>query len=122
MTKNDEYRGIINAYELSSANFWTWPDLWFPSEPLKMQQDHTCYQLVSSRGGRELGEIQFHVTNRFIVKCHRENGELACVLCNQNRPLDTIWDSMSDLVKHVQKAHDVEEYRQEVDIKEVAEQ
>jgi hypothetical protein len=35
--------------------------------------------------------------------------------------MDTIWGSMSELVKHVQMAHDIEEYRQEVDIKEVAE-
>ena len=89
-----------------------------------MQQRHTGYndaQSAPNRRCQELGEIQFHVTNRFIVKCHRENGELACVLCNQNRPVDTIWDSMSELVKHVQRAHDIEEYRQEVDIKEVAE-
>jgi len=89
-----------------------------------MQQRHTGYhnaQSAPNRGGQELGEIEFHVANRFIVKCHRENGELACVLCNQNRPVDTIWDSMSELVKHVQRAHDIEEYRQEVDIKEVAE-
>ena len=89
-----------------------------------MQQGQAgCYstQLALNRGGQRLGEIQFHVTNRFIVKCHRENGDLACVLCNRNRPVDTIWGSMSELVKHVQRAHDIEEYRQEVDIKEVRE-
>lgn len=69
---------------------------------------------------QELDEVTFHVMNRFIVKCHREDGEFACVLCNRNRPVDTIWGSMNELVKHVQRAHDVGEYMREVDIKEVA--
>lgn len=69
---------------------------------------------------QELEEVTFHVMNRFIVKCHREDGEFACVLCNRNRPADTIWGSMSELVKHVQRAHDVAEYEREVDIREVA--
>ncbi len=61
-----------NANGRRSANFWTWPDLWFPrSASPKMQQRHTGYHNAQSA--------------------------------------------------HVQRAHDIEEYRQEVDIKEVAE-
>lgn len=69
---------------------------------------------------QELEVVMFHVMNRFIVKCHREDGEFACVLCNGNRPADTIWGSMNELVKHVQRAHDIGEYEREVDIGEVA--
>ena len=93
--------------------------MWFPSEP-RHTGSHGA-QSAPNRSGQELREVQFHVTNRFIVKCHRESGELACLLCNQNRPVDTIWDSMSELVKHMQRAHDIEEYRREADIMEVAE-
>jgi uncharacterized C2H2 Zn-finger protein len=62
----------------------------------------------------------FHVLNRFIVKCHREDGEFACFLCHRNRPIDTIWSTMKDLVRHVERAHDAWELEQDHDILEVA--
>ncbi|KAF1985665.1 hypothetical protein K402DRAFT_334043 [Aulographum hederae CBS 113979] len=64
-------------------------------------------------------EKTWHVTNRFVVKCHRQNGEFACVLCSENRNVDTIWESMKGLVGHVQRVHGWEELRGEVDVREV---
>lgn len=65
------------------------------------------------------GEARYHILNRFLVKCHRSNGEFACVLCTRNRKVDTIWEDVRAFAKHISRAHDANEYFMEVDIEEV---
>lgn len=65
------------------------------------------------------GEARYHILNRFMVKCHRPNGEFACVLCTRNRKVDTIWEDLRAFAKHVSRAHDANEYFMEIDIEEV---
>jgi len=64
-------------------------------------------------------ERTFHLSNRFVVKCHRDNGQFACVLCNRNRDVDTVWETANSLVKHVWRAHESEEYGADPDIREI---
>jgi len=64
-------------------------------------------------------ERPFHVSNSFIVKCHRSNQEFACVLCNKFRKVDTVWESPKSLVSHLQRFHDLDELVKDSDIKEV---
>ncbi|KAH8887128.1 hypothetical protein GQ53DRAFT_693458 [Thozetella sp. PMI_491] len=64
-------------------------------------------------------EVPFVLTNRFIIKCHREAAGFACVLCYRHRDKDTLCETMEDLANHVLKKHDIREYDPDPDIKEV---
>ena len=68
---------------------------------------------------REITEERaFHLTDRFVVKCHREDGEYACVLCTRSRKVDTVCANLETLVRHVGRVHEIEEYEREIDIRE----
>ncbi|KAF3008320.1 hypothetical protein E8E14_007196 [Neopestalotiopsis sp. 37M] len=60
-------------------------------------------------------EREFHLGQRFIVKCHTPDGEFACVLCSRHREQDAICHSVKSLVNHVGRFHTVEELEREVD-------
>ena len=60
----------------------------------------------------------FLLGNRFVIKCHREDGGFACLLCYRNRDKDTLLESAQGLVRHIWQKHEVEEFG-DIDIKEV---
>ncbi|KAF2802171.1 uncharacterized protein BDZ99DRAFT_210698 [Mytilinidion resinicola] len=66
-----------------------------------------------------LEEREFRLGQRFIVKCHTEDGEFACVLCNRFRDVDVVCGSVETLVNHVGRAHEVEEFEKEADLREL---
>ena len=76
--------------------------------------------LVQSADGRGTEErvenCDFHVTARFVVKCHTEDGEYACVLCHQNRGVDLICADPEALVAHIGRKHRIGEYEREIDL------
>ncbi|KAH7405880.1 hypothetical protein DE146DRAFT_630581 [Phaeosphaeria sp. MPI-PUGE-AT-0046c] len=63
----------------------------------------------------------FQVSNRFVVKCHRDNadGQYTCVLCSQHTDVDTICGDVKALIKHVWEDHSISELKHEEDITEV---
>ncbi|RYP42290.1 hypothetical protein DL768_010378 [Monosporascus sp. mg162] len=61
-------------------------------------------------------EREFHLGQRFVVKCHTPDGEFACVLCNRHRDADALCRSVEALVNHVGRRHDVAELEREVDL------
>ncbi|RYP04491.1 hypothetical protein DL764_004430 [Monosporascus ibericus] len=61
-------------------------------------------------------EREFHLGQRFVVKCHTPDGEFACVLCNRHRGADALCRSVETLVNHVGRRHDVAELEREVDL------
>lgn len=61
---------------------------------------------------------EFRLAQRFVVKCHTADGEFACVLCNRHRDVDALCRSVEALVRHVGKAHGVEDLERDVDLKE----
>ncbi|KAI1336183.1 hypothetical protein F5Y15DRAFT_419184 [Xylariaceae sp. FL0016] len=63
-------------------------------------------------------EHRFNLGQRFIIKCHTEDGEYACVLCNRFRNADVICGSVETLVNHVGKIHDVSELSKDPDLRE----
>jgi hypothetical protein len=67
----------------------------------------------------QIEERTYLLSNRFVIKCHRERVGFACVLCARFRDRDTIVASAQGLVKHVWRRHNVEEYEAEPDIKEI---
>lgn len=67
----------------------------------------------------QIEERTYLLSNRFVVKCHRERVGFACVLCARFRDRDTIVASAQGLVKHVWRRHDVNEYEAEPDIREI---
>lgn len=60
-------------------------------------------------------EREFHLGQRFIVKCHTPDGDFACVLCSQHRDRDAICPTVKSLVNHVGRFHDIKELEREVD-------
>lgn len=65
---------------------------------------------------REAIEREFHLGQRFVVKCHTPDGMFACVLCNKHRERDAICKSVDALVNHVGKFHDVDELERDFDL------
>ncbi|KAF2640128.1 hypothetical protein P280DRAFT_469835 [Massarina eburnea CBS 473.64] len=61
---------------------------------------------------------EFHLGQRFVIKCHTEEGEYACVLCSKHRERDAICRTVESLVNHVGKFHDMAELEREVDLRE----
>jgi len=61
---------------------------------------------------------EFHLGQRFVIKCHTADGEYACVLCSKHRDVDAICRSVEALVNHVGNYHEVAELEREVDLKE----
>ncbi|KAF2814909.1 uncharacterized protein BDZ99DRAFT_515672 [Mytilinidion resinicola] len=89
-----------------------------------------CSTIVNTRPGRAWELVKeddadievdrsFRVTNRFVVKSHREGSSFACVLCTREQPSDTVCESIPALIDHIWKEHSCAEYEREIDIVEV---
>jgi hypothetical protein len=78
--------------------------------------------IIAERGYEKevLETREFHLGQRFVIKCHTANGDYACILCNRNRDTDAICRSVEALVNHVGKFHDVGEFERDVDLREKA--
>ncbi|KAI1856566.1 hypothetical protein JX265_011525 [Neoarthrinium moseri] len=73
--------------------------------------------IADGRYEREvIEEREFHLGQRFVVKCHTPDGEYACVICSRHRERDAICPSVSSLINHVGRFHDMKELESEVDI------
>ncbi|KAK8035213.1 hypothetical protein PG993_010208 [Apiospora rasikravindrae] len=62
-----------------------------------------------------LDEREFHVGQRFVVKCHTPDGEFACVLCSRFRDRDVICPTVDQLINHVGRDHTIDEMEREDD-------
>ncbi|KAF1941566.1 hypothetical protein EJ02DRAFT_404367 [Clathrospora elynae] len=58
----------------------------------------------------------FLVKNRFVIKCHRENGSFACVLCSRFMEADTVCKGVGALMDHMWREHTSEELERDGDI------
>jgi coenzyme F420-reducing hydrogenase delta subunit len=65
----------------------------------------------------------FKVSNRFVVKCHRDgaDGQYTCVLCTRHASCHTICGDVKALIKHIWAEHSIAELKNEEDITEVVE-
>lgn len=63
---------------------------------------------------------EFHLGQRFVVKCHTADGEYACVLCSKHRDRDAICRTVEALVNHVGRFHEVHELERDADLRESA--
>lgn len=73
--------------------------------------------------GQEFGKIAsrtFRIRNRFIVKCHRDSGGFACVLCARFKESDTVCRGIEALMDHLWREHTSEELERDIDIVEVS--
>jgi hypothetical protein len=64
-------------------------------------------------------ERVFLLQQRFIVKCHREGGGFACLICSRFSTTDTVTQDARDLVDHLWREHTCRELREQEDITEV---
>lgn len=62
-----------------------------------------------------LDEREFHVGQRFVVKCHTPDGEFACVLCSRFRDKDVLCPTVDQLINHVGRDHTIDELEREED-------
>ncbi|KAF2478361.1 uncharacterized protein BDR25DRAFT_251131 [Lindgomyces ingoldianus] len=77
--------------------------------------------ILISEGGYEkevMETREFHLGQRFILKCHTVDGEYACVLCNKHRDVDALCRTPEALVNHVGRFHDLIELEKERDLRE----
>ncbi|KAI0435681.1 hypothetical protein F4803DRAFT_567463 [Xylaria telfairii] len=72
---------------------------------------------IEGNDGESMREYHFDLGQRFIVKCHTERGDYACVLCRKHSNVDIICRSVPTLVNHVSREHDIRELETEVDLK-----
>ncbi|KAF1913614.1 hypothetical protein BDU57DRAFT_589254 [Ampelomyces quisqualis] len=79
-----------------------------------------AWELVKRTDGYER---VFQVSNRFVVKCHRDgaDGQYSCVLCSRHADVDTVCGDVKALIKHIYEDHGVGELKHEEDITEVVE-
>jgi len=73
--------------------------------------------------GRDVVEVEevrtYQVSPRFLVKCHREGAGFSCYLCRCFRERDTICEDVPTLVRHLVEKHEIGEYLDDGDIREV---
>ncbi|KAK5627242.1 hypothetical protein RRF57_002957 [Xylaria bambusicola] len=67
--------------------------------------------------GDSTKEYHFDLGQRFIVKCHTERGQYACVLCRRYGEIDIVCRSVPTLVNHVSKEHTVWELDADPDLR-----
>ncbi|KAK0741440.1 hypothetical protein B0T18DRAFT_432544 [Schizothecium vesticola] len=68
----------------------------------------------------EVVEVRtYQVGPRFLVKCHREGTGFSCFLCRCHRERDTICEDVPTLVRHLVERHEIGEYLEDGDIREV---
>ena len=108
----------------------------FPDQPLadayRADGDGRCpyCRFISTRPGKAWeivkedekdrdSERVFLVQQRFIVKCHREGGGFACVICSRCRERDTVTQTARDLVDHSWKELTCKELGEDEDIVEI---
>jgi hypothetical protein len=58
----------------------------------------------------------FLVKKRFLVKCHREHGGFACLVCARFKDSDTVCWEIAALMEHLAKEHTSEELEKDADI------
>ncbi|KAF5022690.1 hypothetical protein F66182_5238 [Fusarium sp. NRRL 66182] len=77
----------------------------------------TASRLITEQGyEREIDEeLEFHISPRFVVKCHTPEGEFACVLCSRFRDEDVICPTADILINHIGRTHTVAEMEREPD-------
>lgn len=63
----------------------------------------------------------FQVSNRFVVKCHRDNndGQYSCILCSDHTDSVSICGDVKTLIKHIWEEHSIGDLKHEEDITEV---
>lgn len=69
----------------------------------------------SSSSEAVLDEREFHVGQRFVVKCHTPDGDFACVLCSRFRDKDVLCPTVDQLINHVGRDHTIDELEREED-------
>ncbi|KAJ3580410.1 hypothetical protein NPX13_g152 [Xylaria arbuscula] len=67
--------------------------------------------------GDSTKEYHFDLGQRFIIKCHTERGEYACVLCRRHGDIDVVCRSVPTLVNHVSKEHAIWELDADPDLR-----
>lgn len=67
---------------------------------------------------REVDEdLEFIVSQRFVIKCHTPAGDFACVLCTKFRDGDVLCASADALINHVGRSHSIDELEWEPDFR-----
>ncbi|KAF9775792.1 hypothetical protein IL306_006077 [Fusarium sp. DS 682] len=77
----------------------------------------TASRVITEQGyKREIDEeLEFHISPRFVIKCHTPEGEFACVLCSRFRDGDVLCPTADTLINHIGREHTVAEMEREPD-------
>lgn len=75
-----------------------------------------AWEIVKASSRQGASDRTFLVGTRFLVKCHREGGGFACVLCSKCREADTVCGEVEGLVEHLWREHGVGELEGDGDV------
>lgn len=75
-----------------------------------------AWEVIVDSAGRRPRAKRFLVRNRFVVKCHRQFGGFACVLCAKYGDADTVCRTIGALMEHLWKEHTSEDMERDCDV------
>ncbi|OAG10749.1 uncharacterized protein CC84DRAFT_1161610 [Paraphaeosphaeria sporulosa] len=75
-----------------------------------------AWEIVKASSREGALDRTFWVGTRFLAKCHREGGGLACILCSRWREADTVCGVAEALVEHIWRDHGVRELEGDEDV------
>lgn len=107
------YQPLANTYHVGGSRCCPYCRFVFGTRPDK------AWEIVLDDTRSGTGTKTFLIGDRFLVKCHREGGGLACVLCRRFKTHDTVCPEIADLVDHIWREHAVEEVEDDDDMREV---
>jgi hypothetical protein len=106
--------GTIIATESESRRSWN-----IVKEVVRERRSRDTTNAAAAEVVEIVQDRTYLVTDRFIVKCHREGAGFACYLCFRYRDMDAICKNVQSLVTHVLERHGVGEYERDGDIRDV---
>ncbi|KAF2691929.1 hypothetical protein K458DRAFT_7827 [Lentithecium fluviatile CBS 122367] len=86
--------------------------------PVRHNKAWEIVKEVERVADKEICERTFLVNTRFLVKCHRQGGGFACVLCCEYSDADTVCSEVRALIEHLWREHTCAELEWDGDIAE----
>ncbi|KAF2867900.1 hypothetical protein BDV95DRAFT_164798 [Massariosphaeria phaeospora] len=108
--QNHTDQPLADAYKPGGDSLCPYCRLCIPTKPGK------AWEIVKQYDGKRDIARRFLIGNRFAIKCHREGGGFACVLCSRFREADTVCGDLRALVEHVWDEHGVGDLEADGDI------
>ncbi|KAF1833828.1 hypothetical protein BDW02DRAFT_361449 [Decorospora gaudefroyi] len=113
--QHDSCLPLTDAYKACGNNLCPFCRTYIATQPGKAWEIITD-DCKNEDGHQKRKSRTFLVKNRFVVKCHREHGGFACVLCARFKASDTVCREIGALMDHLWREHTGDELGKDDDI------